>query len=169
VLDHSALKERPVAPDQAVTNVKNWLENRAGAIDEKESNFINQRDDLITVFTVPRTPLRSALERFEWFNWPKVFQDVPNRFKSGNGDLPYYEYNPKTTRYHSDHRIEQCVTASVCFVGFVMLIAPLWILMYIQSNPVRLGIITGFIAVFLALIQSVTVAKPFESLAATAA
>jgi hypothetical protein len=54
-------------------------------------------------------------------------------------------------------------------VGFIMLIAPLWILLYVESPPWQLAIIPGFIAVFLGFIQSKTVANPFESLAVTAA
>lgn len=50
-----------------------------------------------------------------------------------------------------------------------MLIAPLWILKSIGSVEGRLEVITAFIVVFLGLIQSVTIAKPFETLAATAA
>jgi hypothetical protein len=150
-------------------NVKKWLGSYSGAIDADESEFINCRDDLTNVVSVSRTPLRTALEKFEAFRWNKFFQRVPERFKVKNDDLPYYEYDPEITRYHSDQRVEHFITVVVCFVGFVMLIAPLWILMYVQSNAKQLGIITGFIALFLALVQSVTIAKPFESLAATAA
>jgi hypothetical protein len=50
-----------------------------------------------------------------------------------------------------------------------MLIAPLWILNYVSGPSARLEIITAFVVVFLCLIQSVTIAKPFETLAATAA
>jgi hypothetical protein len=50
-----------------------------------------------------------------------------------------------------------------------MLIAPIWIL-EVMTKPIRkLVVITVFIVVFLAMLSSVTVAKPFETLAATAA
>lgn len=54
-----------------------------------------------------------------------------------------------------------------------MLIAPLWILQYIYGEQAdmkaRLEIITGFLIGFTALLSIVTVARPFEVLAATAA
>jgi hypothetical protein len=49
-----------------------------------------------------------------------------------------------------------------------MLVTPLWWLMFVESKIKQLGVITGFIVLFLVLISSVTVAKPFETLAGTA-
>lgn len=71
--------------------------------------------------------------------------------------------------YERNERLEGFVTMIICLVGLIMLIAPLWILKYVASTDVRLEIITAFIVVFLGLIQSVTIAKPFETLAAAAA
>jgi nitrogen fixation/metabolism regulation signal transduction histidine kinase len=50
-----------------------------------------------------------------------------------------------------------------------MLVAPLWILLYVTSKQRQLAVITVFMAVFLGIMQSVTIARPFESLATTAA
>ena len=71
--------------------------------------------------------------------------------------------------YERNERLEGFVTVTICLVGLVMLVAPLWILTYVYLSAARLAIITAFIVVFLGLIQSVTIAKPFETLAATAA
>lgn len=49
-----------------------------------------------------------------------------------------------------------------------MLIAPMWILEFLGSGKVKLGVITGFIVVFLGLFSGMTDAKPFETLTATA-
>ena len=78
-------------------------------------------------------------------------------------------YDPETTHYYSDERMENFVTVVITAVGFVMIVAPLWWLLFVDSKTHQLAIITCFIALFLGLISSVTVAKPFESLAATAA
>jgi hypothetical protein len=169
VLDHSALKERPLAAGHDIRNVENWLRTYDSAIDSEESSFIKQKDDLTNLVPKARTPLRRALEKVEAFRWSRLFQRVPNSYDSEKGEIPYYEYDPSVTRYQSDKRIDAFVTIVVCIIGFAMLIAPLWILLYVESPARQLGIITGFIALFLGLIQSVTVAKPFESLAATAA
>ena len=55
-----------------------------------------------------------------------------------------------------------------------LLIGPLWILQHLSATEpsnlqVRLGVITGFIALFTILTSLFTVAKTFEILAATAA
>ena len=57
----------------------------------------------------------------------------------------------------------------VIIVGFLMLLVPLWILEFVVNEVPRLAIISGFMTLFLILISSITVAKPFETLAATAA
>lgn len=50
-----------------------------------------------------------------------------------------------------------------------MLIAPIWILAYTHPVAAKLVMITAFILLFLALVSFGINAKPFESLAATAA
>lgn len=50
-----------------------------------------------------------------------------------------------------------------------MLIAPLWILDAVGTKRAQLQVISVFILVFLVLVSTITVARPFESLAATAA
>jgi uncharacterized membrane protein len=65
--------------------------------------------------------------------------------------------------------MEVFVTVVITIIGFIMLVAPLWWLLFVDNKTIQLAIITCFITLFLSLISSVTVAKPFESLAATAA
>jgi len=72
-------------------------------------------------------------------------------------------------RYHSDAKIEKTIVVVVIIVGFLMLLVPLWILEFVVNEVHRLAIISGFMALFLFLVSSVTVAKAFETLAATAA
>jgi hypothetical protein len=61
------------------------------------------------------------------------------------------------------------VTIVVLSTGLAMLIGPLWILESIADSKTRLGVITAFVVAFTVLVSSVTVAKHFEVLAATAA
>jgi hypothetical protein len=169
VLNHSTLRGRPNAARSDVQNVENWLRTYLGAIDDEEASFIKRPDDLVNLVSMSRTPLRRALEQSKTFRLSGVFQRVPQRFDLEKNELPYHGFDPSITRYHDDKRIDAFVTVIVCLVGFILLIAPLWILLYVQSPARQLAIITGFIALFLGLIQSVGIAKPFESLAATAA
>jgi hypothetical protein len=61
------------------------------------------------------------------------------------------------------------MTLIITAVGLAALIGPLWILKNQTSESVRLWTISGFLAGFTVFIGIVTVAKPFETLAATAA
>lgn len=50
-----------------------------------------------------------------------------------------------------------------------MLLTPMWILQALHNDNAKLAVITAFVVVFLGLVAYATVAKPFETLAATAA
>lgn len=50
-----------------------------------------------------------------------------------------------------------------------MLIVPLWVLAVTHGIMARIGVITGFTMLFLALVAFTTIARSIESLAATAA
>lgn len=65
--------------------------------------------------------------------------------------------------------MEMCIGITITVLGMIMLIVPLWVLAVTHGTMARLGVITGFIMFFLALVAFATVARPFESLAATAA
>lgn len=74
-----------------------------------------------------------------------------------------------TLHYHSETRMDTCIGVTVVSLGVIMLIAPLWALAYTSSLNQRLGVITGFIVLFLGLVSFTTAAKAPETLAATAA
>lgn len=78
-------------------------------------------------------------------------------------------YDPQTTVYYKDNIVERCVRFAIILVGLFMLITPQWWLLFVENKTYHLGIITGFIALFLALLSTVSGARPFESLAGTAA
>ncbi len=82
-------------------------------------------------------------------------------------ELPLYDKNE--AKYFSDKRIDGFITVIIIALGTLMLIAPMWILPNLENTNAKLGGITGFVVLFLGLISYTTVAKPFESLAATAA
>lgn len=79
----------------------------------------------------------------------------------------------QTTVYNKDRLLDKIMTVFTIIVGLAMLIGPLWILQHLSTEPsnlqVRLGVITGFVALFTILTSLFTVAKAFEVLAATAA
>lgn len=71
--------------------------------------------------------------------------------------------------YISDEKIDRFIATFIMTLGLIMLIAPLWILAFPGGLIQRLGVISAFIVLFVALVSVTTVAKPFESLAAAAA
>ena len=75
----------------------------------------------------------------------------------------------KDVHYFSDEKIDHFVATVIMGLGLIMLIAPLWILAFLEGLVPRLGVISAFIVLFTALLSVTTVAKPFESLAAAAA
>jgi hypothetical protein len=70
---------------------------------------------------------------------------------------------------HHDERAEEVFTWVIMAFGLAMVIAPLWILEFVSGSVQRLGVMTCFILTFFILLSFVTTARPFESLAATAA
>ena len=75
--------------------------------------------------------------------------------------------------YNKDQLLDKVVTCITVILGLAMLIGPLWLLQYLTTNQTnlqaRLGVIVGFLCLFAMLTGLLTVAKPFEVLAATAA
>lgn len=111
----------------------------------------------------PTSPLRELLERSTRFRGASLW-----RKKTPKGAYEHHPY-PDTLRLAHDARIDAFVGITITVLGMIMLIAPLWILAITHGTMKRLGVITGFIVIFLALIALTTVARPFESLAAAAA
>ena len=160
ICNHSNIRSRPPVPGNDIQYVKNWHITNESAISTAEHSYLSQTDDLFQIRPRFRTPLRRFLEKSTRFGWLPWFRREPQ-------DRTYYD--PKTMYFERNEKLERFVTTVICLVGLFMLIAPLWILKSMGSAEGRLEVITAFIVVFLGLIQSVTIAKPFETLAATAA
>jgi hypothetical protein len=160
IINHSQLRARHSVPAKDVEYVKNWHITNPKAIESSEIAYLECTDDLVQIAPRFRTPLRRFLEKSTRFGWLPFFRREPQ-------DQTYYD--PTTMYYEQNEKLEGFVTFTICLVGLIMLIAPLWILTHVALPGARLGVITAFIVVFLCLIQSVTIAKPFETLAATAA
>jgi hypothetical protein len=162
VKSYSDIKARPAASKVELQNVKDWMEDNDGAICPNESTFISKENfhDLMPVNPKPKAPLRRWLEgqrRFAEF-WP--FREPTS---------PYLKnVDSEGSVYFSDRLLDRVVYGTTVLLSVAMLIAPLWWLNFVSNNTVRLGIITGFVHVFAAVLGGVTIAKPFETMAATA-
>lgn len=158
IISYSDLKSKPTAQDHQIENIKAWFHNRPLAIATEEQEFINKPSDVIAVVSSPKTPLRFFLEKWQPLVTSRLF-----RAKHRDGNLS------QTTYYHSNKGLNAFTTFVIVTTGLLLLLGPMWILQFIEDNIRRLGVITGVVLLFTALLASSTIAKPFEVLAATAA
>ena len=122
---------------------------------------MHHSQDLFSVVPREKAPVRRLLDRSRKFRIASFW-----RSKDAPG-LPIYDQDVITDS--SDKRIDRFVTVLIVGIGTVMLLVPMWILQALDKNNHKLGVITAFVVVFLGLVSYATVAKPFETLAATAA
>lgn len=106
------------------------------------------------------------------FTWAPLLYSIDwyqinERLHGSSGD-----FELKTTVYSKESVVDKSVTFVTMVLGVGMLVGPLWWLQHLstQNNlEARLAVITGFLIVFTILLSIITVARPFEVLAATAA
>ncbi|KAH0556095.1 hypothetical protein GP486_005971 [Trichoglossum hirsutum] len=156
VIQHSNLRSRPRVPEKDVTSISNWFHNYQNAIWHEETEYTNKPKDLFSIVPKAKTPLRQLLERSSHFRLCKLWRKGPS---SEDEDI----------HFSSDQRIDLFVTLTVTILGSVMLIVPLWLLPFVTRTVQRLEIITAFVVVFLCFVSFAMVARPSESLGATAA
>jgi hypothetical protein len=128
---------------------------------EKERRFITYKEDLISISKSEKAAMRQFIEshivfRLHWL-WKK---DPPPETR---------DVDKEVRRYGSDEKIDRITTIAILVVGLSMLVAPIWILAVVSNAYTKLGVITAFIVIFLSVVSHATVAKPAETLAATAA
>lgn len=119
------------------------------------------KGDLFSLVPEDRSPLRRFFEQSSRFRLLGFWERKPP------SHLPIHDQG--YVYYSSDKRIDQFVTVTILSAGLCMLIAPIWILAFVHKVAAKLAIITVFILIFLAMVSFATNAKPYESLAATAA
>jgi hypothetical protein len=87
-------------------------------------------------------------------------------WKAAKSDLPVSE-SPSII-YIEDKKMDRFILFLTVLVWLAMLIAPLWILFFVANAIAKLGIITGFIVLFLGVVAVLTDSSPSDMLAATA-
>lgn len=144
--------------------MKAWFEDvHPYAIEHNESQFIARKDDLIAVQPKRKSRFRHFLESTPLLRIPvirNVFDREPDDFNI---------IKDSETIWHNDKKVERFSSVVVAIVGLAMLTGPLWILEYVNGAAIRLGVITGFIAVFFVLVSVATTARIFDALVAAAA
>jgi hypothetical protein len=152
-----------VAAKRQVASVSNWLFNKENAIDTRETAYLDHTSDLVPLVPKLKSPLRQVLETSRRFRLSRCWRTQPSD-TCGNLGI-----DTGDTYYSSDEKIERFAGLVIVVLGVVMLVGPLWALEFVHGPVNRLGLITVFIVLFITLVSLATVAKPFESLAATAA
>ncbi|KAG8531369.1 uncharacterized protein KY384_002998 [Bacidia gigantensis] len=150
------------APKKDIRSLENWLYNNDSAINRPETEFITFESDLFSVVPTIKSPLRKFLEISRHFRLLKIWKQRPS-------DCPARVPEDENVHYTSDKRMESFIAALNLALGVTMLIAPLWILAFLENLVQKLGVIFAFIVLFLTTVSFVTVANTYESLAATAA
>jgi hypothetical protein len=162
LIQHTTLRARPHVPERNISSISNWFYNTQNAIEEQETAYIKQPHDLVQLVPKSTTPLRRLLEKSTHFRHSKLWKKDPP-------PLPVHTTHADMLHYSCDDRIDACLGVTIVALGMTMLIAPLWALAYTEGMKQRLGLITGFIVLFLGLVSFTTVAKPFEAAAAYSA
>ncbi|KAF2026143.1 hypothetical protein EK21DRAFT_92684 [Setomelanomma holmii] len=154
----SKVRARPRAEKRQVDNVVNWLDR--GAIVEEEADFANHASDLISINARTRTPLGRWLEGCRKPHLWRIFREK---------DRPGLHVKAASTVYSSNQKFDRLTSRTIIVLGLVMLLAPMWWLEFVSSSNIRLGIITGFLCVFISIMSTATINQPFQVVAATAA
>lgn len=164
ILQQTEIKKYPPAFKHDLKSVRNWHYNHGvlnGPILSEEQKYLDYDHDLVCVVPKEKTPLRQLFDR------SKKFRIHPFWKSNKAPELPVYDQD--VIMYTSDKRIDRFITVVIIGIGTVMLLVPMWILNAVNNNNIKLAVITAFVVVFLGLVSYATVAKPFETLAATAA
>jgi hypothetical protein len=161
---YSQLLARPES-HKDLTSVQNWLKFNKDAIYEPEREFM-EYEDLIGIHPKSRSCFRKVLE----YSFLLRMQGLRRFFKRTPREYDLIKDNSGAyTTWQYDRKVEGCSSTLVAVIGLRMLVGPLWILAK-ASNPMhRLGIITGFIALFFVLVKVATRARIFDALAAASA
>ncbi|KAF7542033.1 hypothetical protein G7054_g148 [Neopestalotiopsis clavispora] len=156
------LREYPKAPERDINNIKNWHYNHGGlAIVSDEQQYLDDQEDLTCLAHKNKTPLRKIIDKSYRIRtlgvWKRKIQDrIP-------------PYDSQHVSYYSDQRIDNFASVLIVLIGLTMLVTPIWTLNAVESMQSRLIIITVFVVIFLLVMSFAMVAKPFETLGATAA
>jgi hypothetical protein len=156
LIQHSTIRTQPRVAKRNVESISNWLFNTQNTILDKEAAYIQKRSDLVQLVPKAITPFQHLLEKSTRFRLSRLWVKK-------QPDLPIHSAAyPDTLHYRSDARVDRSVGVTVMVLGLAMLIAPLWVLAYTEVMWKRLGVMTGFIVLFLGRVAFTTIAKPFQ-------
>jgi len=136
---YSDIRARPSAQKSDIESVRMWFKDNKSAISPDEENYI-ERDDVISIVHHDSTPLRKFLEKHVIYRTHFLWKRKPPSQLSPQ--------EKEFVQYTAEDRVNRAVSITVAVVGFLMLIAPLWVLNAVSGRKSQLGVICGFVLVF---------------------
>ena len=159
------MRKHHTAPERDIKNINRWHYNHGDqAIASEERNYLEQKDDLISITEKDKTPLRQFIDKFRRLRTLRIWQQ-PNSDSIASPPCD----RDQDVSYYSDKRIDTFTSLTIVLIGIAMLLTPIWILQALQAPTTKLVVITIFILAFLITLSYAMVTKPFEALGATAA
>jgi hypothetical protein len=152
------VRQRPRAEQRQILNVRNWLTRNA--ITEEEQKFVQHEGDLVAVNSRVQPPLGRLLEACKLLRLSRFLKEKLS---------PDVHIVSDYTTYSSNELLEGLSNATIILLGFAMLMGPLWWLNSVSDSSKRLGIISGFLGLFMVLMMTATVNAPFQVVASSAA
>ncbi|KAI1094634.1 hypothetical protein F5B19DRAFT_490166 [Rostrohypoxylon terebratum] len=163
IIQQTAVDKYDSAPRRVIKSIRNWHSNHGNrAVDADEQGYLarEKEKDLISILPKDKLPVRRLIDhsrRLRTFSiWRRESPDIP-------------DYDADLVSYYSDERIDSFASGLIVATGVIMLIAPIWILQWLQNQVYKLVVITLFVFVFLLTLSLAMATKPFEALGATAA
>ncbi|KAK4956444.1 hypothetical protein LTR10_005969 [Elasticomyces elasticus] len=157
VLSFARVRALPTASKHHVENLETWFANYPESVAPSERHDVNNHGDLFPVVPVPKSPLFSLLERWEWLR---------NQFQKGDRS----DHLGLSEESHwSDTAFDTLATFLMVILGLTLLYAPIWWLNYVSSHEYQLGVVTGFSSLFTLCLWGAAGNRPFEILAGVAA
>jgi fatty acid desaturase len=148
--------DNTTTPTQSTSTIPSrGFDVQGSAIDDAEKAYLSQ-DDAVALVSMQSSPLRRFLERwpaFRLFRQWRKFVHSPTL---------------KNVQYRDPDKIECFVKLITVSFVLIMLIAPLWVLMYLETTIMKLVVNTVFTAFFLVMLSYVSNARTQEAVAATA-
>ncbi|KAK2608366.1 hypothetical protein QQS21_003051 [Conoideocrella luteorostrata] len=151
------------APKRNIRNIEAWLTNNPGTIAADEADFINHRDELVSI-SKPKSIMR------QWFEETVVLhtRDGLKLFRRSSKRAHLNNRDQREACIASDDSIETLGSMTVFVADTSMLIVPLWRLQLFKNLQAKLVVITTFLFVCLTILSCATLGRPFKRLAATA-
>ena len=159
IVSYSQIGSRKRAERKDRESLDKRVYSYKGVIDEEETKYLIYYSDLLYVVPKPDSPMRRIFGALApRINMKRFRASIDEEKQDGDENI----------RIWKEEKAEKFFTRATLIIGLLMLVGPLWALEFVSAPLKRLGVVTGFIVLFLMLVSGATMASPTESLAGTA-